>query len=124
MSCPLVGGGAGSVCTHVHNYLTPEPCVFFFHQRNLTVSDSDAPQDTWMFIVQADLLPSYIPIRVANKILFVGESVLMFETNQQSAKQESGTSDSVLVHYVTSVSLHVSNMLAFNKKHLHHLKDK
>ena len=28
MNHPLVGGGADSVCTHVHNYLTPEPCVF------------------------------------------------------------------------------------------------
>ena len=72
--------------------------VFCFLQRNPTVSDTDAPQDTWMFIVQADLLPSYIPIRVASKILFVGESVLMFETNQQNAKQESGTSDGVLIH--------------------------
>ena len=33
------------------------------------------------FGISADKLPSYIPSRVAEKILFVGESVQMFETN-------------------------------------------
>ena len=68
-----------------------ELCVLFA-QRTVTVSDTDrdAPQDAWMFVVQADLLPSYVPMRIASKILFVGESVQMFETNQQNAKQQSG----------------------------------
>ncbi|XP_076444201.1 gamma-tubulin complex component 4-like [Babylonia areolata] len=58
--------------------------------RNLTLSDTDTSQDAGMFVIQADLLPGYIPMRVASKILFVGESVQMFETNQQNAKQQSG----------------------------------
>ncbi|XP_062405971.1 gamma-tubulin complex component 4 [Sardina pilchardus] len=36
------------------------------------------------FSLRVEMLPSYIPIRVAEKILFVGESVQMFEKNNQS----------------------------------------
>jgi gamma-tubulin complex component 4 len=56
----------------------------------MTIADADVLGDGGIFIVQADLLPSYIPMRVASQILFVGESVLMFETNQQNSKQQSG----------------------------------
>lgn len=52
--------------------------------------DMDTSTESWIFVVQAELLPGYIPMRIANKILFVGESVQMFETNQQNAKQQSG----------------------------------
>ena len=31
------------------------------------------------FSLRVEILPSYIPVRVAEKILFVGESVQMFE---------------------------------------------
>lgn len=31
------------------------------------------------FSLRVEMLPSYIPVRVAEKILFVGESVQMFE---------------------------------------------
>ncbi|PVD20069.1 hypothetical protein C0Q70_20563 [Pomacea canaliculata] len=57
--------------------------------RSLTLPDVDSTADLTGHVVQAELLPSYIPLRVANKILFVGESVQMFETNQQ-ATQHSG----------------------------------
>lgn len=36
------------------------------------------------FSLRAEMLPSYIPIRVAEKILFVGESVQMFENHTHS----------------------------------------
>ncbi|XP_012692054.1 gamma-tubulin complex component 4 [Clupea harengus] len=36
------------------------------------------------FSLRVEMLPSYIPIRVAEKILFVGESVQMFEKNNQT----------------------------------------
>lgn len=32
------------------------------------------------FSLRVEMLPSYIPVRVAEKILFVGESVQMFES--------------------------------------------
>ena len=38
------------------------------------------------FSIQATLLPSYIPLRVAEKILFVGESVLMFEMEKDGVQ--------------------------------------
>ncbi|ESP01051.1 hypothetical protein LOTGIDRAFT_55038, partial [Lottia gigantea] len=41
------------------------------------------------FGIQANLLPGYIPIRVASKILFVGESVQMFENEKQTSKNYS-----------------------------------
>lgn len=36
------------------------------------------------FSLRTEMLPSYIPIRVAEKILFVGESVQMFENHNHS----------------------------------------
>ena len=54
------------------------------------MADSDLQKETGMFVVQADLLPSYITMRVASKILFVGDSVQMFETNQQNVTRQSG----------------------------------
>lgn len=36
------------------------------------------------FSLRTEMLPSYIPIRVAEKILFVGESVQMFENHNNS----------------------------------------
>ncbi|KAH3830261.1 hypothetical protein DPMN_103502 [Dreissena polymorpha] len=43
-----------------------------------------------MFVVQADLLPSYVPLRVANKILFVGESIQMFQEKGKSLSEGKG----------------------------------
>lgn len=42
------------------------------------------------FSIQADLLPVYIPVRVANKILFVGESIQMFETDKKQSTHRKG----------------------------------
>ncbi|KAL8582321.1 hypothetical protein ACOMHN_037078 [Nucella lapillus] len=58
--------------------------------RSVGVWEGESAQQTGMFVIQADLLPAYIPMRVASKILFVGESVQMFETNQQNNRQHSG----------------------------------
>ncbi|CAG5115406.1 unnamed protein product [Candidula unifasciata] len=44
------------------------------------------PHDTGQFCIAAGLLPSYIPVRVARKILFVGESVQMFERDKHKIK--------------------------------------
>jgi len=41
--------------------------------------------DDFQFCLNAEMLPSYIPPRVAQKILFVGESVAMFERNRKSS---------------------------------------
>lgn len=42
------------------------------------------------FAVRVELLPSFIPLRAAEKILFVGESVQMFESQKDSLKKHSG----------------------------------
>uniref|UniRef100_A0AAX7VRG4 Gamma-tubulin complex component n=1 Tax=Astatotilapia calliptera TaxID=8154 RepID=A0AAX7VRG4_ASTCA len=46
------------------------------------------------FSLRTEMLPSYIPIRVAEKILFVGESVQMFENHNHSPS----TAGSILKH--------------------------
>lgn len=46
----------------------------------------DVSGDITQFGIAADLLPSYIQTRVANKILFVGESVQMFERDKHQMK--------------------------------------
>ncbi len=38
------------------------------------------------FCLRPELIPSYIPVRVAERILFVGESVQMFESEKQGTK--------------------------------------
>lgn len=38
--------------------------------------------------MQIELLPSFIPIRAAEKILFVGESVQMFENQKDSGPKQ------------------------------------
>ncbi|XP_061621034.1 gamma-tubulin complex component 4 isoform X3 [Phyllopteryx taeniolatus] len=48
------------------------------------------------FSLRAEMLPSYIPIRVAEKILFVGESVQMFENHNHSPSR--AVSGSILKH--------------------------
>ena len=40
------------------------------------------------FALRADMLPSYIPTKVAQKILFVGESVEMFEKIGVNGRQQ------------------------------------
>lgn len=43
------------------------------------------------FSLRVEMLPSYIPVRVAEKILFVGESVQMFENHNQSPSRAGKT---------------------------------
>lgn len=43
----------------------------------------DAPAQ-WKFRINAEMLPSYIPTRVADKVLFIGESVGMFKGSKQT----------------------------------------
>ena len=44
------------------------------------------------FSLRVEMLPSYIPIRVAEKILFVGESVQMFENHNHSPSRAGSSS--------------------------------
>ncbi|KAH9499205.1 Gamma-tubulin complex component 4 [Bulinus truncatus] len=56
-------------------------------QMNSEVKENEqCSSETGRFCISADLLPSYIPLRVANKILFVGESVQMFERDKIKMK--------------------------------------
>ncbi|KAJ8304037.1 hypothetical protein KUTeg_017620 [Tegillarca granosa] len=48
-------------------------------------------QNRRQFILQAELLPVYISVRVANKILFVGESLQMFESDRKPSSFRKGS---------------------------------
>lgn len=50
----------------------------FLDQRLIEEENMLAPS-LKQFSLRVEILPSYIPVRVAEKILFVGESVQMFE---------------------------------------------
>ncbi|XP_041369156.1 gamma-tubulin complex component 4-like [Gigantopelta aegis] len=64
-------------------------------QRLMNLSCLETPSESsCQFCVKADLLPSYIPQRVANKILFIGESIQIFENDKQ--KVQSHKTDSIL----------------------------
>ncbi|XP_071965450.1 gamma-tubulin complex component 4-like isoform X2 [Antedon mediterranea] len=45
--------------------------------------DSSSESCQWTFAINLSMLPSYIPARVADKILFVGEAVQMFENKKK-----------------------------------------
>ena len=51
------------------------------------------------FSLRIEMLPSYIPIRVAEKILFVGESVQMFENHNQNPPRAGESS--ILQSFIT-----------------------
>ncbi|XP_052795876.1 gamma-tubulin complex component 4-like isoform X1 [Mya arenaria] len=61
-------------------------------QRMLRLNSSDggSSPSSHLFAIQADLLPAYIPLRVANKILFVGESIQMFQEKGKTQAQQKG----------------------------------
>ena len=49
------------------------------------------------------MIPSYIPVRVAERILFVGESVQMFERDVKEAKHRpKGTNFRVFLFFFVS----------------------
>lgn len=60
------------------------------------------------FSLRTEMLPSYIPIRVAEKILFVGESVQMFENHNHSPSRAGRVSGPVLRMFSVSTSQHVT----------------
>lgn len=57
--------------------------MFVVVQRLIEEENMLAPS-LQQFSLRTEMLPSYIPIRVAEKILFVGESVQMFENHNHS----------------------------------------
>lgn len=58
-------------------------CCCVVVQRLIEEENMLAPS-LQQFSLRTEMLPSYIPIRVAEKILFVGESVQMFENHNHS----------------------------------------
>ncbi|XP_060567272.1 gamma-tubulin complex component 4-like [Ruditapes philippinarum] len=55
-------------------------------QKLLKMNTPDSSSSTsHLFSIKSDLLPGYIPVRVASKILFVGESIQMFQEKGKSA---------------------------------------
>uniref|UniRef100_A0A8C2B7Q7 Gamma-tubulin complex component n=1 Tax=Cyprinus carpio TaxID=7962 RepID=A0A8C2B7Q7_CYPCA len=69
------------------------------------------------FSLRVEMLPSYIPVRVAEKILFVGESVQMFENHNQSPSRAGEWKSAVQVCW--SILKHQEDMFAAE---LHRLK--
>lgn len=57
-----------------------DTCCCVVVQRLIEEENMLAPS-LQQFSLRTEMLPSYIPIRVAEKILFVGESVQMFENH-------------------------------------------
>lgn len=60
-------------------------------QKILSLNTSEISSNLHRFALRADLLPCYIPVRVANKILFVGESVQMFENEKKPNSLDKGS---------------------------------
>uniref|UniRef100_A0A671KTA6 Gamma-tubulin complex component n=1 Tax=Sinocyclocheilus anshuiensis TaxID=1608454 RepID=A0A671KTA6_9TELE len=71
------------------------------------------------FSLRVEMLPSYIPVRVAEKILFVGESVQMFENHNQSPSRAGEWKSVVQVCCDWSILKHQEDMFAAE---LHRLK--
>lgn len=63
---------------------------WFELQKILSLNTSEISSNLHRFALRADLLPCYIPVRVANKILFVGESVQMFENEKKPNSLDKG----------------------------------
>ncbi|KAK0055312.1 gamma-tubulin complex component 4 [Biomphalaria pfeifferi] len=82
--------------------------------------------DTGRFCISADLLPSYIPLRVANKILFVGESVQMFERdkNKMKSSYQAGTIMSSREDEFASDLKELTKLPEFNSIHFETIIDK
>lgn len=51
----------------------------YFPDQRLIEEENMLAPSLKQFSLRVEILPSYIPVRVAEKILFVGESVQMFE---------------------------------------------
>lgn len=59
-------------------------------QKLLSLNTSETSSSLHRFALRAELLPCYVPVRVANKILFVGESVQMFENEKKPNSLDRG----------------------------------
>lgn len=82
---------------------------------HLKSDDEDKKNETEHYCIAADFLPSYIQPRVANKILFVGESVQMFEKDKHKMKSsKGGTIMSSREHEFGSDLQHLSKQPEFN----------
>ncbi|KAK3797703.1 hypothetical protein RRG08_054720 [Elysia crispata] len=82
---------------------------------HLSTDDDTKDSDTDHYCIAADFLPSYIQPRVANKILFVGESVQMFEKDKHKMKSsKSGTIMSSRESEFASDLLQLSKQPEFN----------
>ena len=57
------------------------------------------------FALRADMLPSYIPTKVAQKILFVGESVEMFEKIDVNGRQQRHQGRYIIITIISHLSL-------------------
>lgn len=64
--------------------------TWFEFQKILSLNTSEVSSNLHRFALRAELLPCYIPVRVANKILFVGESVQMFENEKKPNSLDKG----------------------------------
>ena len=62
---------------------------YFLDQRLIEEENMLAPS-LKQFSLRVEILPSYIPVRVAEKILFVGESVQMFENQNVNLTRKGG----------------------------------
>ena len=66
--------------------------LLFCLQKLLKLNTTESVStNAHLFSVESGLLPSYIPVRVANKILFVGESIQMFQDQGKTATRKKGT---------------------------------
>jgi len=70
------------------NNCVPYSSDIYILQQLSEAPSSSSSKAYKSFAVRVELLPSFIPIRAAEKILFVGESVQMFENQKDSGPKQ------------------------------------
>ncbi|KAF3833032.1 hypothetical protein F7725_026697, partial [Dissostichus mawsoni] len=78
-----LGGLSGKQLRELQD-LTPDSVLLCGGGQRLIEEENMLAPSLQQFSLRTEMLPSYIPIRVAEKILFVGESVQMFENHNHS----------------------------------------
>jgi hypothetical protein len=53
------------------------------------------------FVLHAKMLPAFVPSRVAEKILFIGEAVHLFSAKDKLAHQDKSLSECNLISHLT-----------------------
>lgn len=100
-------------------------CLCVVVQRLIEEENMLAPS-LQQFSLRTEMLPSYIPIRVAEKILFVGESVQMFENHNHSPSRagsllchdlSEGYKSAIYCLYITKTTQHDAFILGSILKH-------